>query len=56
MQMIAEGIPTAKSAYKLSQKHGVDMPITKEVYSVLYQKKSPLEAVKDLMLREKKEE
>jgi glycerol-3-phosphate dehydrogenase (NAD(P)+) len=56
MQMIAEGIPTAKSAYALSLKYKADMPIIKEVYSVLYKNKSPFNAVKDLMTREKKEE
>jgi len=56
MQMVAEGIPTAKSAYTLGLRHRVDMPITKEVYSVLYKNKSPLAAVRDLMTREKKEE
>lgn len=56
MQMIAEGILTTKSAYALSLKYKVDMPITKEVYLVLYKNKSPLRAVRDLMRREKKEE
>jgi glycerol-3-phosphate dehydrogenase (NAD(P)+) len=56
MQMIAEGIDSAKSAYELSLKHSVDMPIIKEVYQVLYKDKSPSLAVRDLMTREKKEE
>jgi glycerol-3-phosphate dehydrogenase (NAD(P)+) len=56
MQMVAEGIPTTKSAYALSLKYKVEMPITREVYSVLYKNKSPLKAVRDLMTREKKEE
>jgi glycerol-3-phosphate dehydrogenase (NAD(P)+) len=56
MQMVAEGIPTTKSAYALSLKYKVDMPIAGEVYAVLYKNKSPLKAVKDLMTREKKEE
>ncbi len=56
MQMIAEGVPTAKCAYTLSVRYGVDMPIIKEVYSVLYRNKSPLLAVKDLMKRQRKEE
>ena len=55
-EMIAEGIPTTKSAYALSLKYKVDMPITKEVYLVLYKNKSPVKAVSDLMAREKKEE
>jgi len=56
MQMVAEGITTAKSAYCLSLKYGIDMPICKEVYYVIYKNKSPKQAVKDLMTREKKEE
>lgn len=56
MQMVAEGLPTAKSAHLLAIKYKVDMPISEEVYSVIYKNKSPLKAVKDLMTREKKEE
>lgn len=56
MQMVAEGVPTTKSAYALSLKYKVDMPITREVYFVLYKNKSPLKAVKDLMRRKGREE
>lgn len=56
MQMIAEGVPTAKSAYKLSLKYKVEMPIAREVYNVLYKNKSPQKVVRDLMTRQKKEE
>ncbi|MFH0791407.1 MAG: NAD(P)H-dependent glycerol-3-phosphate dehydrogenase [Candidatus Omnitrophota bacterium] len=56
MQMVAEGVPTAKSAYQLSLRYKISMPITKEVYSVLYKNKSPVKAVKDLMTRDKREE
>lgn len=56
MQMVAEGVPTTKSAYDLSLKHKVDMPITKEVYNVLYKNKTALKAFKELMARKKKEE
>ncbi len=56
MQMVAEGLPTTQSAYTLSLKYKVDMPITKEAYNVLYKNKSPRRAVQDLMTREKKEE
>lgn len=56
MQMVAEGIPTAKSAYALSLKYKIDMPIIKEVYHLLYKNKSPHLAVKDLMTRKNKEE
>lgn len=56
MQMVAEGVPTAKSTYSLSLKYKADMPITREVYNVLYRNKSPLKAFRDLMNRRKKEE
>ncbi|MGB8332628.1 MAG: NAD(P)H-dependent glycerol-3-phosphate dehydrogenase [Polyangiales bacterium] len=51
MQMVAEGVRTAKSAHELSERDGVDMPITGEVYAMLYEGKSPLKAVGDLMTR-----
>jgi glycerol-3-phosphate dehydrogenase (NAD(P)+) len=56
MQMVAEGVPTTKSAHALSLKYKVDMPITKEIYTVLYKNKSPKAAVRDLMTRQKKDE
>ncbi|MFA5090399.1 MAG: NAD(P)H-dependent glycerol-3-phosphate dehydrogenase [Candidatus Omnitrophota bacterium] len=56
MQMVAEGVPTARSAYGLSLKYKVNMPITREIYLVLYKKKSPLAAVRDLMTRKKRQE
>ncbi|MFA4888678.1 MAG: NAD(P)H-dependent glycerol-3-phosphate dehydrogenase [Candidatus Omnitrophota bacterium] len=56
MQMVAEGVPTAKSAYQLSRKFRVEMPITGQVYNVLYKNKSPRQAVRDLMMRASKEE
>lgn len=54
MTMVAEGIKTTRSAYELAQKQGVDLPITEQVYRILYEGKEPLEAVKDLMTRELK--
>lgn len=56
MDMVAEGITTAKSAYQLSKKYKISMPITEQVYLVLYKDKNPLKAVNDLMTRERKEE
>jgi glycerol-3-phosphate dehydrogenase (NAD(P)+) len=49
---VAEGVRTTKSAYDLSIKLGVDMPITRETYAVLYEDKPVIEAVRDLMGRE----
>ncbi|MBI5683338.1 MAG: NAD(P)H-dependent glycerol-3-phosphate dehydrogenase [Deltaproteobacteria bacterium] len=56
MKMVAEGVRTAKAAYELSIKHGVYMPITEEVYNVLYKNKPPNNAVFELMTREQKGE
>ncbi|RYG80478.1 NAD(P)-dependent glycerol-3-phosphate dehydrogenase [bacterium] len=49
---VAEGVKTAKSAYELSLKMNVEMPIVREVYAVLYEGKSASSAVVDLMERE----
>lgn len=56
MQMVAEGVRTTKSAKRLADKHGIEMPIVDAVYSVLYEDRSPKEAVADLMLRPPKHE
>ncbi|MBU0469210.1 MAG: NAD(P)-dependent glycerol-3-phosphate dehydrogenase [Candidatus Omnitrophica bacterium] len=56
MDMVAEGVDTVKAVYKLSQKLGISMPITKEVYNIIYKNKSPQKAVSDLMLRKTKSE
>jgi glycerol-3-phosphate dehydrogenase (NAD(P)+) len=49
---VAEGVKTAKSAYDLAKRLGVEMPITNAVYSVLYEDKPVEHAVRDLMTRE----
>ncbi len=54
--MVAEGVRTAKSAMALTKKHRVEMPITEQVYRVLYENANPKEAVSALMLREAKPE
>jgi glycerol-3-phosphate dehydrogenase (NAD(P)+) len=51
MQMVAEGVRTAKSAKALSERLDVEMPITREVYAMLYEAKPALKAVIDLMAR-----
>jgi glycerol-3-phosphate dehydrogenase (NAD(P)+) len=50
--MVAEGVYTARSAHDRAVKMGIDMPITAEIYRVLYEGKAPAAAVRDLMLRE----
>ncbi|MCR4416304.1 MAG: NAD(P)H-dependent glycerol-3-phosphate dehydrogenase [Ignavibacteria bacterium] len=56
MEMVAEGVTTAKSVYQLSQKVNVDVPICIEVYRILYEDKDPILATTELMTRRPKEE
>ncbi len=56
MVMVAEGVRTTKSAAELARRHDVEMPITEQMNEVLFEQKSPREAIRDLMLREPKRE
>ena len=56
MNEVAEGVKTSKSAYELSCREEVDMPITREVYLMLYENKSPTASLHDLMSRDLKGE
>ncbi len=51
MEQVAEGVATTKSARALARRIGLEMPITEEVYRVLFRGKSPERAVTSLMLR-----
>lgn len=51
--MAVEGVKTCEAAYELAGKVGVEMPITEQLYEVLFKGKDPQEAVADLMLRNK---
>ncbi len=54
--MVAEGVYTTRSVHDKAAKLGIEMPITAEIYRVLYEDKDPLTAVNDLMLREQTHE
>ncbi|MEE8640003.1 MAG: NAD(P)H-dependent glycerol-3-phosphate dehydrogenase, partial [bacterium] len=56
MKMVAEGVRTTRAAHELAQKEGVDMPITAEMYAVMFEGKDPGAAVFDLMTREPRSE
>lgn len=56
MQMVAEGVRTAKSVFDLAIKYKIDMPISISVYNILFEKLNPKQAVVDLMSRDLKEE
>jgi glycerol-3-phosphate dehydrogenase (NAD(P)+) len=55
-RLIAEGVKTSKSAKELAEKHSIEMPITTEMYRVLYEKESPRAAIQRLMSRSLKAE
>ncbi len=52
MRVVAEGIQTSRAAYDLSKTVQVEMPITEQVYFILYHNKDPQEAVNELMGRD----
>ena len=53
---VAEGFPTARSAYQLARKLKVETPIIDEIHAMLYQGKPVQQAVRDLMGRDTKPE
>ncbi|HET7626019.1 MAG TPA: NAD(P)H-dependent glycerol-3-phosphate dehydrogenase [Verrucomicrobiae bacterium] len=53
---VAEGYPTARSAFQLARKHDVVTPVIDEVYGMLYENKDVRQAVRDLMSRDLKAE
>ncbi|MCL4458889.1 MAG: NAD(P)-dependent glycerol-3-phosphate dehydrogenase [Chloroflexi bacterium] len=56
MRMVAEGVQTTVAARRLSQRYGVEMPITELTYQVLFEGKDPRKAVGELMGRGPKQE
>lgn len=56
MKMVAEGIPTARSAWECARRLNIATPITDQVYSILYKQKQPAVALEELLKREPKPE
>lgn len=56
MNMVAEGVKTARSVSQWSKKNNVEMPITEAVYNVLFENINPGDAVHELMTRNAKNE
>jgi glycerol-3-phosphate dehydrogenase (NAD(P)+) len=56
MQMVAEGIPTTKSAYQCARKLNIETPIIDQIYAVVYEGKTPVQALKELLQRDQKAE
>jgi len=56
MVMVAEGVMTTKNIHELKEKLNVSMPITEEMYQLIFNDKDPKEALYNLMIRELKHE
>ncbi len=54
VHMVVEGVFSAKAALELSKKYNIEMPIVEQVNKILFEDKPAAEAVKELMLRDKK--
>lgn len=55
-RFVAEGVKTSKSVAELARIHRVEMPISEQIHRVVFEGKSPLEAVQELMARSPKKE
>ncbi|MDU2201910.1 MAG: NAD(P)H-dependent glycerol-3-phosphate dehydrogenase, partial [Anaerococcus hydrogenalis] len=56
VKTVVEGIPTTKALYELSLKENIELPITKEIYKVIFENSDPKKSVEILMNRDKKSE
>lgn len=56
MTQVAEGVATTEAARELGRRANVDLPITEQMYAVLFEGKPPLAAIAELMRREPKDE
>ena len=56
MSMVAEGVPTTRSAHARAHELGVETPVLDQVYALLYEKRSPAEVLRGLFQREPKPE
>ncbi|EGB15876.1 NAD-dependent glycerol-3-phosphate dehydrogenase domain protein [Pseudodesulfovibrio mercurii] len=56
MKAVAEGVKTTQSLHDLAAKLEVELPITEQVYKILYEGKDPAQATTDLMSRDLKDE
>ena len=54
--MVVEGMYTTEAAYKMARKYDIEMPITDQLYQVIKGRVSGPEAVRNLMMRKKKQE
>jgi glycerol-3-phosphate dehydrogenase (NAD(P)+) len=53
---VVEGVKTAEEVWRLSRRHGVEMPIAEQVYGILHKGRNPKQCVRELLSRELKRE
>lgn len=56
MRMVAEGVPTARSAWECARRCGVESPIADQVYALLYEGRPPAAALRELLERDPRPE
>jgi glycerol-3-phosphate dehydrogenase (NAD(P)+) len=56
MKMVAEGVPTTRSAWECARKVDIVTPVIDQMHAILYGKQSPKDALSELMLRDPKPE
>jgi glycerol-3-phosphate dehydrogenase (NAD(P)+) len=55
-RMVAEGVRTTAATVQLAKRAGIEMPITEQMFAVLYQGRAPRDAIRELMERRLKQE
>lgn len=56
MNMVAEGVYTAKALHSIIKNNNFEMPIAEKIYQVIYEDINPKKAIRDLMNRDLKSE
>jgi len=56
IDQVAEGVPTTRAALRLSEKTGIEVPISAEIHSILFEGRPPAEGLRNLMARTWKDE
>ena len=56
MSMVAEGVPTTRSAFACAREYGTPVPVIDQVHAVLYEDRPPAEALRNLFGRDPRPE
>ncbi|MDQ3118342.1 MAG: glycerol-3-phosphate dehydrogenase, partial [Verrucomicrobiota bacterium] len=56
MRMVAEGIPTTKSAFECARRLNIETPIIDQIHGIVHEGKPPEQALEDLLGRDQKSE